>query len=81
MLLLSIRLIRCDVAENITACIGLFSPTNVGQTDLSIGPGIAGLISKNYNENSTSCIEYGGQCAWDADNPTGWANRAAGSYP
>lgn len=29
------------------------------QTALSDGPGITALINKNYNENTTSCTEYG----------------------
>ena len=29
------------------------------QAELSDGPGIAALINKNYNENTTSCTEYG----------------------
>lgn len=29
------------------------------QTALSDGPGIAALLNKNYNENTTSCTEYG----------------------
>ena len=42
--------------------IGTFStvsPQASVQTALSDGPGIAALINKNYNEDTTSCTEYG----------------------